>query len=321
MAMNWELLKEQRWKIVFLAVLVVLFLLRPKQIFSQDTVFLIHFYFRYLIVISAIVGLVMFGRFLWGLSTSQIKISNIANNKPLMKKIVIGIVLVGFLVFLLDQWIRYLNLKDGAGIFFLMGEFFEDYADLTEPCFTEEKQLRDISDIVQWLMGEFQSRNLTCWIDYGTLLGAIRSNEIIYWDKDGDVGCLQIHRKAVEEILKTLPPPFTHREQKIGLSVDSKPVNVDIFFYLEKGDYFVRTDKVKSEVETSTNQIHKSFLVPQLATCRFGYKDKIKEVWCPNPPIKFLKMRYPNTYNKVVTRKFSCFWQKSPKANTELFNS
>ena len=49
----------------------------------------------------------------------------------------------------------------------------------------------DSSDFLEWtyfILDYLKSKGISYWIDYGTLLGAVRDGDVISWDKDFDVG-------------------------------------------------------------------------------------------------------------------------------------
>ncbi len=55
------------------------------------------------------------------------------------------------------------------------------------------------------LFRKFQDRinryNLTCWLNFGTLIGSYRYENILPWDKDLDMGCLEKDGKRLKEII------------------------------------------------------------------------------------------------------------------------
>ena len=55
------------------------------------------------------------------------------------------------------------------------------------PSKTSSKTLDKIRSMLKRIDNIFQEHNITYWIDGGTLLGAVRHQDIIPWDDDGDI--------------------------------------------------------------------------------------------------------------------------------------
>ena len=68
-----------------------------------------------------------------------------------------------------------------------------------------------ISDFAK-VIEVFDRHNLTYWLDYGTLLGAIRSGNIIAWDGEFDISIWEVDLPLLEKIIPEL--------ESIGFNVD-----------------------------------------------------------------------------------------------------
>lgn len=89
------------------------------------------------------------------------------------------------------------------------------------------------------LLHHFASKCEECglqyWMDYGTLLGAVRHKGVIPWDDDLDVGMMVEDYNTLSELLPTLfreEDGFRYsRHAFIQIGVKGTPLNIDIFPY------------------------------------------------------------------------------------------
>ena len=82
-----------------------------------------------------------------------------------------------------------------------------------------------------------ESAGLSFWLDYGTLLGAVRHSGFVPWDDDLDVSMI---RPDFEKLLKSLPDLFPKDEGFVWqlnafgflqIGYEGTPLNVDIYPY------------------------------------------------------------------------------------------
>ena len=99
----------------------------------------------------------------------------------------------------------------------------------------------------------FTKHKVTWWLDYGSILGAVRNGGQIPHDKDGDAGILEDERPQVEKALKEMEALGYHvirkgrREGTFGAGNSVKVcmsqinrTNVDLFWWHKEGDNWTR---------------------------------------------------------------------------------
>ena len=57
-----------------------------------------------------------------------------------------------------------------------------NYAEMTDPCC-----MRNLRNVVHYVLDLLEANHIPYWADYGTLLGAVRHGGIIPWDGDADL--------------------------------------------------------------------------------------------------------------------------------------
>lgn len=137
-------------------------------------------------------------------------------------------------------------------------EVTHDYTPLNDCC----KKI--ILDTLQYLCKKLEENNIHYWLDYGTLLGAIRDKKFIPWDRDADIGILE------EDVfkLKVLFPEFiedgylpTNNKLKNGLDschlqLYASPTNnrhVCIFAWYKDGNMLRRSNYIGMRSEVGTD--------------------------------------------------------------------
>jgi len=64
----------------------------------------------------------------------------------------------------------------------------------------EEKIVENLKDIKEI----FDKHDIHCWLDWGTLLGAIRNGKIIEWDHEVDLGVMKGDFNKIDSILSEI---------------------------------------------------------------------------------------------------------------------
>nr|XP_006819413.1 PREDICTED: fukutin-related protein-like [Saccoglossus kowalevskii] len=56
-----------------------------------------------------------------------------------------------------------------------------------DPCYLTTEQLDDLRYVIRNVLEIYEDMNVTYWLDFGTLLGAVRNGDIIRYDHDADI--------------------------------------------------------------------------------------------------------------------------------------
>lgn len=169
-----------------------------------------------------------------------------------------------------------------------------------DECFMPDDKRRILRIMVQNISKAFNKHGVQYWLDYGTLLGAYRTGDILRHDHDADISLL----------LSSDPGEAFRDLAKIGIVANGLvaklgPVSLD----------FVRWKPVNTTIHGKTEvMLHKFYpsWVKDNMVVRYHHKletfpqswvipsQKIKfqgvDVAVPNPPEKLLSFRYPYTF-------------------------
>lgn len=136
-------------------------------------------------------------------------------------------------------------------------------------------QLRDIQKADTLLLGIFdyicKKYNLTYWIDYGTLLGAIRHDGFIPWDDDIDVAMPRHDYNKIKTILELelknlgfiVNEGEGYKSQIYRLILKNTPIQLDIFPY-DWCDQRYSKETIIEKVEEKHKTFYKSYLWEEL---------------------------------------------------------
>ena len=157
-------------------------------------------------------------------------------------------------------------------------------------------------DILRYLyksiMTEFNKTNIPIWLDFGTLLGYYRENDIICYDPDLDLSGFYSDKKHIYKILKLVEQNnkdiYVHNKCILpGIicmyAVIHKPTGIfaDILLYTKKKNRYVGGFPINSFKYI----IDKDILEPLQKVMFLGH-----QVYIPNKPDVLLKQLYGENY-------------------------
>ncbi|CAF1014266.1 unnamed protein product [Adineta ricciae] len=180
----------------------------------------------------------------------------------------------------------------------------------THPCITPKTHRQRLAFMVKAYSEIMSELNITHWVDYGTLLGALRYENIIIWDHDADVS----YDRQYAYLLHDGGPAHKIAKKRYNMYLNAAVIiyeglQTDIFSWKKVSDdkggykYIKGSNRDFDLIEEVFNDFNASFLEK---TVNIPFANGF--VRAPNPPMEFVKQRYPTSYKRVIPFKFSCFF-------------
>lgn len=175
----------------------------------------------------------------------------------------------------------------------------------------KEKARKNIIDTLFFVIDTLEKHNIKYWIEFGTLLGACRQNDLIWfqdgftYDDDSDISILEEDREKVQNLLinavKNTKYSFyccrAHDKKgffQIRNKKEKKELLIggpcDIFLW-QKKDNILFSPPCERGISRNRRRnaiIDNIYAIDNLETIKFGDR----EVKCPNNPMKFIENKY-----------------------------
>ncbi len=192
----------------------------------------------------------------------------------------LGIVVVSLLALAAAvAWVLYLELRNQHHMWH-------------DECITPDPRREEMREVLRGFRAAFEGKEITWWLDYGTLLGAWRLGTELPFDHDVDISFLAEHEKRVRECLPLLAArgivldmertSILYRGRKIG---DAEP-------WFRHGALLCRDDPGRrSGVDRYWRPLRDDFPAHWIAPL---WSIRFDGEWypCPNHPDRFLRRRY-----------------------------
>ncbi|WP_421773377.1 LicD family protein [Gracilimonas sp.] len=172
----------------------------------------------------------------------------------------------------------------------------------------------DLRQKILWELFEYSNQFLReieadYWVDFGTLLGFYRENNLISHDIDIDFGCHEKHYQFILDNLDKLPAELTihdtssrHNGPKLYMSY--KGFDADIYFYREEGNQLFSTEKTNWE---NYNAPHSKDQVFPLN----DFEIKGIQTQVPYNPEAYLKTIYGSLDKNAIRNPVTGYWEEA----------
>lgn len=167
-----------------------------------------------------------------------------------------------------------------------------------------QDKLRDmLFDIVDYL----EQEKITYWVDFGTLLGAVRNQDIISWDQDIDISIWKKDNKKIEEIENILQNmgyyiSITPHGIKIFPSITNNKIWADIYYWNKNNNICIHSS---NKFDNRINRFDISILGNFTDVTIYNRKFKAPEKY---------HQKLTNMYgNYMIENKKTPYWSSSKK--------
>lgn len=192
------------------------------------------------------------------------------------------------------------------------------YPGFNKPCYLNQQELEAMRTLAIAVIQTLEDLNEQYWLDFGTLLGALRKGDILRHDYNLDISRVH-HKYALKEAI--FAKKFrTILSEKYNMSGNTRLVTYDnngktyrcdVTHYTQTRDYVTKETSLVENVRTgaeSWTQYVKTMSFPTdviLPTRRMSFLGK--NVRIPRRYIDVIKYRYPFTWKTTFPYKWRCW--------------
>lgn len=164
-----------------------------------------------------------------------------------------------------------------------------------------------LQELLLKVTGLLTENEIKYWLDYGTLLGAVRDNEFIPWDDDADISILAEDKTKAEKVLQSSTLLKNHKVFTNGFNMfqvhysETNSLHVDIFLWYEDGELLRRKKYIGMDKPKGTD-VRKGRDFPK------KWVDKTElitlagdEFSVPHNPKHFCEFRYGKAWEVPMT--------------------
>ncbi|XP_065673309.1 uncharacterized protein RP688 [Hydra vulgaris] len=184
------------------------------------------------------------------------------------------------------------------------------FGNYNDTCYLDEDGKNSLHFILSTLIKSFEKYNVFYWLDYGTLLGALRHGDIISWDHDGDISIL-LNDSNLENALTEIR---SHGVEANSMVAQFNGFHVDIVrwnkYKNNNGEWILEKYYPPWNQDNSIVKLHRKF-----ESFSFSLVEKRKHILFINQtssvPLdseKLIKFRYPWTWRVSFPYKWKCWF-------------
>lgn len=161
----------------------------------------------------------------------------------------------------------------------------------------------DVIRLLEFIVDILEKESIRYWLDYGTLLGAVRNKGFINNDSDADISIMEEDSERLLALLKERGEPFGFISGlgfqgsglQLYLGVENR-THIDVFFWHPKGNLLARHWFIPG-VDDNKGKNFPSEWVQDLSTVTF----EGREYAAPNNPEEMCEFRYGPTWKTPLS--------------------
>ena len=133
----------------------------------------------------------------------------------------------------------------------------------------QNKKISHLKKIYQVTNGYLKTLDIDYWLDFGTLLGYYREQDILPHDIDVDFGITEKYFKKIWASKQMLPKGFTmydtsHNHRGPKLFISYKGFYVDLYFYEDQGKKIASYERSKYPSDSKPLDKHLVFPIKEI---------------------------------------------------------